>query len=149
MTLKTQDLEEIVPQWRARLEDALSASTRAKRKLVIVTSTISLVILLLDLFPTKIEALGVAFESRNRNDILLFLAATNIYALVGFFIYAWADLHVRNRVQRNSMKGYVNEYGRGKATFLETVNYRLRIIFDFVVPVIYGVYALRSIFREL
>ena len=100
MPHETSDLEEIKPQWRARLEDALSVSTRAKRRLLLVASTISLVIIVLGILPTKIEALGIIFESTKKRDLLILLALVNLYALFGFLLYAWADIHLQARIQR-------------------------------------------------
>ena len=122
MTLETADLEEIKPQWRARLEDALSASTRGKRRLLLVTSTISLVIILLGVLPTKIEALGIVFESAKEKELLLLLAAVNFYALVGFLLYAWADMHLQARIQSNANTGYVHEFVKGRARALCSLN---------------------------
>ncbi|WP_180132200.1 hypothetical protein [Rhodoferax sp. BLA1] len=147
MTLETADLEEIKPQWRARLEDALSPSTRAKRRLLLVASTISLVIILLGILPTKIEALGIVFESSKRRDLLILLAAVNLYALIGFLLYAWADIHLQARIQSNANTGYVHEFVKGRASALESTNYFIRFAFDFLVPVGYGGYALYKVYE--
>ena len=149
MTLETSDLEEIKPQWRARLEDALSPSTRAKRRLLLVTSTIALVIILLGILPTKIEALGIVFESSKKRDLLILLAAVNLYALVGFLLYAWADMHLQARIQSNASTGYVHEFVRGRASALESLNYFIRFGFDFIVPVGYGVFALYKVYKVI
>ncbi len=149
MTLETADLEEIKPQWRARLEDALSASTRGKRRLLLVTSTASLVIILLGVLPTKIEALGIVFESAKEKELLLLLAAVNFYALVGFLLYAWADMHLQARIQSNANTGYVHEFVKGKASPLESLNYCVRFAFDFIVPLAYGCYALYKVYEVI
>ena len=149
MTLETADLEEIKPQWRARLEDALSASTRGKRRLLLVTSTISLVIILLGVLPTKIEALGIVFESAKEKELLLLLAAVNCYALVGFLLYAWADMHLQARIQSNANTGYVHEFVKGRASTLESLNYFIRFAFDFIVPLGYGTYALYKVYEVI
>ncbi|MES2354673.1 MAG: hypothetical protein V4568_09795 [Pseudomonadota bacterium] len=149
MTLETSDLEEIKPQWRARLEDALSPSTRGKRRLLLVTSTVSLVIIILGLFPTKIEALGIAFESKNQRDLLILLALVNAYALAGFLLYAWADIHLQKRIQSNANTGYVHEFVKGKATKLESLNYFLRFAFDFLIPLIYAIYSLYRLYSVI
>ena len=115
MGYQTSDLEEIKPQWRARLEDALSPSTRGKRRLLLIVSTLSLVAIILGLFPTKIEALGIVIEGKNQKDILVLLALVNLYALVGFFLYAWADILLQIRIQTNANTGYINEFIKGKA----------------------------------
>ena len=80
MPILNQDLEEIRPQWQARLSDNLGPSTRSKRKLLLVASTISLVVVILGIFPTKIDALGITLESHDKVDLLLLLFAVNAYA---------------------------------------------------------------------
>lgn len=149
MPLENQHHEEIKPQWRARLEDPLSTSTRGKRRLLMVTSTITLIVVILGLFPTKIEALGIAFESKNQGDLLLLLGAVNSYALVGYILYAWADIHLQRRMQNAAATGYINEFISGRSSLAEFVNYALRFIFDFVVPLSYGAYALWKLYPSL
>jgi hypothetical protein len=149
MPILNQDLEEIRPQWQARLADSLGPSTRAKRALLLVASTISLVVVILGIFPTKIDALGVTLEGHNKNDILILLFAVNAYALVGFTIYAWADYHVHLRINRNARTGYITSFTRGRASLLESFNYLLRLLFDFFVPPLYGIYAMHRLAQFL
>ena len=146
MGYQTSDLEEIKPQWRARLEDALSPSTRSKRRLLLIVSTLSLVAIILGLFPTRIEALGIVIEGKNQKDLLILLGLVNFYALVGFLLYAWADILLQNRIQINANTGYVNEFIKGKASRIESLNYFLRFVFDFLIPICYGVYALYRLY---
>ena len=146
MSYQTKDLEEIVPQWRARLEDVLGVSTREKRRLLLIVSTLSLVGMTLGLFPTKIEALGIVIEGKNQHDLLLILAAVEVYAMLGFFLYAWADFMLQYRLQTNANTGYINEFIKGKAKLTESLNYFLRVIFDFFVPFAYGGYALYRLY---
>ena len=146
MPYQTNDLEEIKPQWRARLEDALNPSTRGKRRLLLVVSTLSLVAIILGLFPTKIEALGISIESKNQKDLLILLALVDIYALIGFFLYAWADFMLQIRIQVNANTGYINEFIKGKAGRYESLNYFLRFTYDFLVPFCYGIYSLHRLY---
>jgi hypothetical protein len=146
MAHDTSNLEEIRPQWRARLDDSLSPSTRDKRRLLLIVSTIALVAIILGLFPTKIEALGIAIESKNQKDLLILLALVNAYAWIGFILYAWADLHLQNRIQTNATTGYINEFVKGRASFMESLNYFTRFSFDFLVPLVYGAYSLHRLY---
>lgn len=148
--LQTPDREEIKPEWQARLEDPLSPSTRGERKLLLLVSTISLLIVLLGLFPSKIEALGIAFESKDRTQMVLLLAAVNAYALVGFLLYGWADFLLLQRSYGASTSGYINlSAARGKATRVESLTFLLRVQFDFLVPLGYGGYALWRVYSVL
>jgi|APLak6261666328_1056055.scaffolds.fasta_scaffold04714_2 signal transduction histidine kinase len=149
MGYQTSDFEEIKPQWRARLEDALSPSTRGKRRLLLIISTLSLISIILGLFPTKIEALGIVIEGKNQKDLLILLALVNLYALVGFLLYAWADILLQSRIQANADTGYVNEFVKGKASRSESLSYFIRFAFDFLVPLCYGVYALYRLYSAV
>jgi len=147
MPIETSNLEEIKPQWRAKLEDGLSPSTRAKRRLLLVVSTVSLIAVILGLFPTKIEALGIEIETKNQRDLLLLLALVNTYAMFGFLLYAWSDLLLLARIHKNANTGYINEFVFGRASVWEKLNHKIRIMFDFIAPVCFGAYALHRIYE--
>lgn len=146
MTFETEKREEIKPQWRARLDDALNISTRGKRRLLLVISTVSLVAIILGIFPTKIQALGIDIETKNQRDLFILLGAVNLYALIGFILYAWADILLQFRIQQNANTGYIHEFIKGKASIFESINYMLRYTFDFIVPLLYGSYALYRLY---
>ena len=142
MGLQTSYFEEIKPQWRVKLEDPLSVASRGKRRLLLVSSTIAFAVIQLGLLPTKIEALGIAFEGKNRNDFLFILFAINAYAWLGFVLYAWADFLLQIRLQRNAVTGHIDAFMKGRAKFSEWLNYPLRFMFDFVAPLAFGGYVL-------
>lgn len=146
MRITTSDYEEVIPQWLARLSDPLSLPTRSKRRLLMIASTISLVAVLLGLFPTKIEALGIAIESKNQHDLLLLLFVVNSYALLGFLLYAISDFLMQRRIQNNASTGYVSEFSRGRAYPHESISYFFRFTFDFLVPIVYGIYTLYKLY---
>src|SRR3546814_10826980 len=86
----------------------------------------------------------VCSSDLNKNDILILLFAVNAYALVGFTIYAWADYHVHLCINKNARTGYITSFTRGQASLLESLNYLLRLLFDFFVPPLYGIYAMQD-----
>jgi len=149
MSLHLADQEELKPEWKARLQDPLSLATRGERRLLLLVSTVSLIIVVLGLFPTKIEALGIAFESADRAQMIFLLAAVNTYSLIGFVIYAWGDLHLLFRSYGATTTGDINYMLSGKATKMETFNFVIRFVFDFVVPIGYGCYALHRLYLVL
>lgn len=149
MVLQTSDFEEIKPQWRVKLEDPLGVSTRGKRRLLLVVSTISFAVIQLGLFPTRVEALGMAFEGRDKNDFLFILFAVNAYGLVGFFLYAWADFLLQLRLQRNALTGQIDAFMKGRAKLPELLNYPLRFVFDFIVPFTFGGYVLVKLYDRI
>ncbi len=98
------------------------------------------------IMPTRIEALGVTLESKDQRDLLLLLILVNLYALVGFIIYAWADFHLHLRINKNARSGYITSFMTGRATWLESINYFFRLLFDFFIPPTYGIYAIHRIY---
>lgn len=149
MVLHTSDFEEIKPQWRVKLEDPLSVSTRGKRRLLLGASIVAFAVIQLGLLPTKIEALGIAFEGKNRNDFLFILFGINMYAWIGFVLYAWADFLFQVRLQHNAVTGHIDAFMKGKARFSELLNYPLRFLFDFVAPLLFGTYVLLKLCKEI
>ncbi|MCE3273132.1 MAG: hypothetical protein K0S57_3529 [Ramlibacter sp.] len=105
-----------------------------------------MVAIILGLFPTKIEALGISIESKNQRDLFVLLALVNAYALVGFLLYAWADVLLQVRIQENASTGYVDAFVRGRAKVVESFNYFVRFAFDFLIPVGYGGYSLYRLY---
>lgn len=114
-----------------------------------MASTIAFAVIQLGLLPTKIEALGIAFEGKNRNDFLFILFAINAYAWVGFVLYAWADFLLQIRLQRNAVTGHIDAFMKGKAKFSEWLNYPLRFLFDFVAPLTFGGYVLHKLYMSI
>lgn len=149
MVLQTSDFEEIKPQWRVKLEDPLGLATRGKRRLLLIVSTITFSVIQLGVFPTKLEALGMAFEGKDKNDFLFILFAVNAYGLVGIFLYAWADFLLQLRLQRNAVTGYIDAFTKGRAKFSEWLNYPLRFFFDFFVPITFGAYVVTRLCSKI
>ena len=149
MTLHNKDQEAIQPQWKARLQDLLSTPTRGKRRLLLLASTTSLIFVVLGLFPTKIEALGITFENKDRTQMILLIGAVNVYALIGFFLYAWGDFHLLKRSYDVTTTGYLLEFIKGRASVLESLNFYARVLFDFALPIVYGLYAIWSLYEAL
>jgi hypothetical protein len=148
LQFKYDDDSQVKPEWEARLQDLLSTPSRDKRRLLLMSSTVALVIVVLGLFPTKIEAFGISFESRDTAKMMLILGGVTTYAFAGFLLYAWSDLHVSRRRYESATTGFVHGgLLRGRATLLELLNYYLRFSFEFIMPVMYGSYALFHIYE--
>jgi hypothetical protein len=118
------------------------------------------------LVPTKIEALGVEFDRTNQQSLLLIIALVTSYFLAAFVIYAAADflswrraLHrergaqivkqlekIRDGLKEQDLEERKEIYARTKAWLtvfrLSNPVAIIRAIFEFVLPVVVGTYAI-------
>jgi hypothetical protein len=90
---ETQDsaLRSMVPRERD-IADPLSDVTRRERRSLLLVDAVLLAIVLGNLVPTQVEALGITVSKTERNAVLVLLAGVALYLLMGFVIYALADL---------------------------------------------------------
>ena len=82
---------ENLPIWVRRQEEWLSDRTRRERLALVIASAIGITVVVTDLLPTKISALGIEFSVGNQTAMLKLLAAVIAYLLVSFCIHAFAD----------------------------------------------------------
>ena len=147
------------------LADPLSEVTRKERRMLLGVSMLAVALVKTGLVPTKIEALGVEFDKSNQQALLSILAVVTLYFLAAFVIYAAADflawrraLH-RARVEslaehlKREREGTSDAYRKeqmqiwersrtGFASFaLAQPVGVLRALFEFLLPLLVGVYA--------
>lgn len=77
------------------IADPLSEVTRKERKILLIASLISVALAKGGLVPKKIEALGIELTALEINSLLYLLASVLVYLILGFTIYAAADLQRR------------------------------------------------------
>ena len=150
---------------RLRVRDPLSDITRKERRAFLGVSLLGVVIQKTGLIPTEISSLGVKFGSTDQRALLLVLAAVTGYFLVAFIIYAASDFlawwlalraAIRDSISRNES---LDEFDKDKERsldarllrsypLLERTRNLIRIVsairaaFEFVLPIIFGVYAI-------
>jgi hypothetical protein len=147
-----------------RLQDPLSDVTRAERKTLLGLSAVGLVIARSGLVPSRISALGIEFDRADQSALLGMLAAVVVYFLVAFVIYATSDLVAWRIAFRNAVLTSQREYaaqtddqraaedllrrrlrtGHWWAGASRSVSV-IRAMFEFVVPLIVGVFAVYSL----
>jgi hypothetical protein len=154
-----------------RLGDPLSEVTRRERRMLLAVSMIGITLVKMQLVPTRISALGIEFEKTDQQSLLIILAFIVIYFVVAFILYAGADFLAWRKVIRQDVidalmgppeKGRINP-----VPFRETVPYReprddyikiagrgyylykltgpisfLRATFEFILPVIVGIFSI-------
>lgn len=80
-----------VPRER-EIIDPLSEVTRRERRLLLIVDVVLLAIVLGNLVPTQVQALGISVSKAERGSLLLLLMSVDLYLLVAFWIYGRADL---------------------------------------------------------
>jgi hypothetical protein len=139
--------------------DPLKAVTRKERLYLLAISLIGIAMVRTGLVPTKISTFGIELDKPNRAALLLLLALVTVYFLVAFIIYAAADFIARSEALRAARRRgrLMHEYERGIG--LDDVSYgsermwalrqtsqyvvaALRIFFEFLLPIIIGLFAI-------
>jgi hypothetical protein len=150
-----------------RLRDPLSETTRAERRNLLAISAIGIIIVKTGLVPSKISALGIDFSFTDQLLLFRALSAITGYFLVAFVVYAASDLAAwthaivsatRERMraqqleelesdmrQRDIRRAVEHELasrmGRAYSIFRFSVMSRIRALFDFLVPVVIGLWS--------
>ena len=153
------------------LGDPLSEVTRKERRTLLASSMIGIIIVKIGLVPTKITALGIEFAETNQEALLSILGLIVLYFVSAFLIYSSADFlawrkFIRKRaidrelerfeqlrVDPESMDAQRNVAQRfsGSGMYLYSLTRPvslLRAAFEFVLPLIVGMYASYILFTS-
>lgn len=99
---------------KIQLTDPLSEVTRKERRLLLSISLLTLIIIKVGLFPTRITAFGVDFHANNISSLFNLLGFVLIYLLIIFIVYGFLDIKKwsLNAIQegKNVLKYKVLEY---------------------------------------
>jgi len=154
-----------------RLRDPLGESTRKQRRGLLGISTIALVVVHADMFPTKISALGIEFSQSDKGVLLLIFTAIVFYFVVAFLVYAAADFISWRQALRESTMNIFIKLGKELSETKRVIGsdetkklitemktreteirqgsiikgkkmFVVRVIFDFIIPPLIGIYAL-------
>jgi hypothetical protein len=135
--------------------DPLSETTRKERKALLGISTLAITVGHARIIPERISALGVDLSITDQQALIYILQAILCYFLFAFFYYVstdWLKWHyLRTALQKEgelkpSEMGF--REGRIRDELMRIANFsivrgsRLRILFDFLVPILIGVYAI-------
>lgn len=147
-----------------QLADPLSEVTRKERRFFLGVSILGITLVQTGLVPSKISALGIEFAQADQQSLLSILALVVTYFLVAFVIYAAADFLAWRRAITRSLRQSIIESKQQKHVMSDDEWYEIesrinqkfgyvvfrlsglvsiiRAIFEFVLPVIVGVYAI-------
>lgn len=148
------------------LHDPLSPETRKERRMLLTTSILAAILVKAGLVPTKISALGVDFSSTDQKILLQIVAVIASYFLLGFIIYASADFLAWHRARHAQLEEKIRRIARSRdsleAMYVQgeeemlmdaLAKYKdlfkltgavsiIRAIFEFILPIFVGVYAI-------
>ncbi len=147
--------------------DPLSEVARKERKFLLGSSILGITLVKAGFVPTKISALGVEFAKTDQNSLLSVLGIIVLYFLIAFLIYATSDFVVWQRSFSRALKDsmlnkwkseaekdpimemshYIEDFLRRRFPYhlilgLSSPISLLRAIFEFLLPLIVGIYAI-------
>lgn len=150
-----------------KLSDPLSGVARKKRKFLLGSSILGITIVKAGFVPTKISALGIEFAKADQNSLLSVLGIIILYFLIAFLIYAASDIITWHGSFFRSLKASMVDRWKSEAEkdpVMEMSDYiddflkrpfsvrfvlrltspvsLLRAIFEFLLPIIVGIYAI-------
>lgn len=162
-------IEQAIEQ--SRLRDALSEVTRKERRFLLSMSLLGIAQIKAGIIPSKIPGLGIELQVNDQSALLGLVSFVILYFLVAFIIYAISDYlawflaismgNIEKGVSSYEKDLLGNSYPQPGTLEGELEKYRealhkkyriyfnivtptsiVRALFDFVLPIIVGVYAL-------
>ena len=153
------------PDPKAHISDSLSQISRKERRSLLVASATSLLFSRAGIVPIKIDVLGIELSQPDQKYLTLIILMVVLYFSLAFFIYGTADVlvWVQNRVDyQNAIHSEPSNWNHEKdapteeAHYIEIYSYCWykpiinsvafgRVIFDFLLPLIFGLYAAYSL----
>jgi hypothetical protein len=91
------------------LRDALSKETRDERRNLLLVSAVGLIVERTGLIPSKIEALGIEFNSLNQSSLLWIIAIFVGYFWFAFLTYSLTDFLAWRIIFRTTLEEFLNE----------------------------------------
>jgi hypothetical protein len=168
-------MEERKPS-EVRVSDPLSKVTRTERRSLLGISMIGITLVKTGLVPSKIAALGIEFTQTDQTSLLWIIALVTCYFLIAFTIYAASDF-VTWRIAflssmktiRSNIKAWKEEadlkdehleaaviYSKNaKPKSSDRIIFQLsgplsimRALFEFLLPIMVGLYAIYILLRN-
>lgn len=151
-----------------KLRDPLSDVTRKERKFLLGISVLSITLVKAGIMPTKLTVLGVEFGKTDQQSLLWVLGLITLYFLIAFMIYASSEFLAWRMDFYHAYMELLSKFFGTVGTSIEIApeklreyetNYRkrlsnriifvlsgpvsiLRAIFEFLLPVVVGVYTI-------
>jgi hypothetical protein len=151
---------------KAPSADPMSEVSSRERRALLLTSLLAVAVTAGGLVPVKVAALGIELSPPEQTRLLVLLALVVSYFLVAFLIYGLPELR-RSLVRQEIFKSNINDFlraqpggtqtdPRGPTGIFNSIladgrlrlakpfvgGYSLRMAFDFIVPLVFGLEAL-------
>ena len=137
-------------QPQARSVDPLSEITRKERRYLLAVAFVSIVVAKAGLVPKEISNLGITFSDVDRSILLKAAAVMVAYFMAAFVIYGVSDFFAwrlaRHRLIESTRSRTLSiaELQRVTSVFRGSA---VRAVFDFMLPVATGLYAIYVLWR--
>lgn len=146
------------------LTDFLSDIARRERRNLLFASTTGIFVAHLGLVPMKLSALGIEFSTPEQSSFLVLVALVIAYFIGAFGIYGLADFFIwRHRYHEYQVKEEVDAQNWTQQdqeehdllqSYVPSIDWlsrwipkliSTRVLFDFVLPLIVGIYAVGAL----
>ena len=157
-----------------KLSDPLSEVARKERKFLLASCILGIAMVKAGIVPSKISVLGIDFAKTDQKFLLLVLGIIILYFLVAFLIYAASDIIIWHNLFSQSLKASMVSRGKSEAEkdplmvmedYIDDFLRRpfsvrfilgltnpvslLRAIFEFLLPIAAGIYAIGVIWTAI
>lgn len=170
LTIPSAGLDTHLPDLqRLNVTEVLSSVTRAERRMLLIVAMIGIVVAHTGLIPSKISALGIEFGQTDQRGFLIILIVIIGYLVGAFTLYAGADFIAWRFAYDTALLHHLKhepavipepdsptdkpwqkaqkevQRRRGRWSRLARTISKLRGLWEFVLPVLVGVYAIAAL----
>jgi len=142
--LSTKELLDLKNQL---LSDPLAQATRKVRRFLLGSSLGAFASAKAGLIPTKIAAVGIESDQINANWFFFILGILVLYFWITFVIYVISDIVLRRHIARISVDTPGLQIDSWSTLIPSTLS--VRIFFDVVFPVLFGLFGMFCAFSKL
>ena len=144
----------------AYLLDPLSEITRRERRNLLMASAVGLLVSKAALVPTQLSALGIEFSAPDQRIFVVLVALTVFYFFGAFVLYGLSDFLIWRKKYQDyleGVEGVMQSWSQEDQHIYDELHQHIpdigwlyqwskptafsRILFEFVVPIVFGLYA--------
>lgn len=118
--------------------EPISQPTRNARRNLLWLCTLSYLITKGGMVPTEVTALGIKLSEKEQSNIVFYVGAGLVYLFVEFVIYSLSDYMYQQAPKFSYRSSGVDAFE--KAGLLISAVATPRVIFDFLIPIVFSLY---------